>query len=153
MKKIVISFIVVMIFFINSNSIVYGDNNISSDSEKATISQNWVSDAFQAAHDFINEPTTDDKWGIIDSLLKNFKNIVKGINIILLVLLSSLSVISLAVIGVRYIMSGASPDQRKVATQSLHTVFIGMVYGFGAYVIWKIAMGIVGLIIGALAQG
>lgn len=139
MKKIIISIIIVMIFFINSNSIVYG------------ASDTWVSEAFQAAHDFINEPTTDD-LGIIDPLLKNFKNIVKGINITLLVLLSSLSVISLAVIGVRYIMSGASPHQREIAKQSLHTVFIGMVYGFGAYTIWKIAMGIVELIIGAFAQ-
>lgn len=141
MKKIIISILVVILFFADSNQIVYA----------ADSSGNWVSEAFEAANSFIQEPTTDDT-GIINPILAQFKNLIKGINVILLVLLAGLSAISLSVVGVRYLLSGASPHQRGEAQRSLRTVFIGMAYGFGAFLIWNIAMAIVKLIIGALAQ-
>ena len=84
-------------------------------------------------------------------MFKTFKNILQAANRILLVLLAGLSIIALSVTGIRYMMSGALPEQKEIAKQSLHTIFIGMAMGFGAYVIWRIAMSIVTLIIEAFA--
>ena len=138
MKKIVVSFILITIFFINSNSLVYA----------ADDDGGWVSDAFSAASTFLKEPTKD-SLGILNPTFKFFQGIVKGINRVLIVLLAGISTIALSVTGVRYMASGASPEQRDVAKHSLHTIFVGMAFGFGAYVIWRIAMGIVAVIIGA----
>lgn len=139
MKKIVISIILITIFFINSNSLVY-----------AADDGNWVSEAFSAASDFLNEPTKDFK-GILSPTFKFFQNVVKAINRVLIVLLAGISTIALSVTGVRYMASGASPGQREVAKNSLHTIFIGMAFGFGAYVIWRIAMAIVTIMITSFA--
>lgn len=137
MKKIVVSFILITIFFINSNSLVYA----------ADDDGGWVSDAFSAASTFLKEPTKD-SFGILNPTFKFFQGIVKAINRVLIVLLAGISTIALSVTGVRYMASGASPEQRDVAKHSLHTIFVGMAFGFGAYVIWRIAMGIVAVIIG-----
>ena len=42
--------------------------------------------------------------------------------------------------------------EKEEAKRNLHTVFIGMAIGFGAYAIWRIAISIVTIIIGSLAQ-
>ena len=138
MKKIVVSFILITIFFINSNSLVYA----------ADDDGGWVSDAFSAASSFLKEPTKD-SFGILNPTFKFFQGIVKAINRVLIVLLAGISTIALSVTGVRYMASGASPEQRDVAKHSLHTIFGGLAFGFGAYVIWRLAMGIVAVIIGA----
>ena len=111
----------------------------------------WVKNAFNAADSFLKEPVKDD-LGIANNVLKIFKKIVRAINRILLVALFGLSAISLSVIGIRYMISGNAPHQRENAKKSLHTVLMGMVYGFGAFAIWRIAMSIVSLIIGTFAQ-
>ncbi len=140
MKKIIVSLIVIIMFSVNTNSLVYATDG------------DWVSEAFSAAHKFLNNANITDDTGIISPFFDQFKSIVKGINRILLVLLAGLSMISLSLIGVRYMLSGASPQQKEEAKRNLHTVFIGMAIGFGAYAIWRIAISIVTIIIGSLAQ-
>lgn len=158
MKKILISTIVLMIMFLlNSNSLVYAETKTTKTTEKAEESTSaaddgsWVSKAFSAASTFMNEPTKDFK-GILSPTFKLFQNIVKAINRVLIVLLAGISTIALSVTGVRYMASGASPEQRDIAKQSLHTIFIGMAFGFGAFIIWKIAMAIVSIMIAAFAR-
>lgn len=139
-KKIMISIIIVTIFFlINFNKTVYAADT-------------WVQDAFDAANSFLKDTEVEDDLGIFETLLIQFKNIIKGVNIVLLVLLAGLSIIALAVVGIKYIMAGGSPHQKEEAKKSLHTVFIGMIYGFGAYVIWTTSMQVVELIMGAFSK-
>lgn len=136
MKKIYVPVILLItMFFISSNAPVYADGD-----------GNWVSESFSATSSFLNEPTKDFK-GILGGIFSFFQGFVKGSTRILLVLLAGISTIALAITGVRYIASGASPGQREVAKKSLHTIFIGMGIGFGAYIIWKIAMALVKIII------
>lgn len=140
-------------------------NNISSDHKeyikerKETQNKNgtdgkstngdWISDAFQAVKSFFNEDVKDD-LGIVATPLDFFRSVIKGINRILLVLLAAISSISLAIVGIRYLMSTNSAEQQKKAVKDLHTTFKGMAFGFGAFFIWRIAMGIVEVIISNL---
>lgn len=140
MKRIFIITILIMIFVLGSNQTTYA----------ASSNNDWVKNAFSAANKFMKEDATDE-LKIISPFFRTFQNIVKAANRILLVLLAGLSIIALSVTGVRYMLSGASPQQKEVAKQSLHTIFIGMAMGFGAYVIWRIAMSIVEIIIMAFA--
>lgn len=128
----------------------YEEGKIIKNSENED-EDDWVGDAFRAASDFISEKVTDDKNGWSSKALDIATSLTRAINMILLVLLAGLSIISLTVVGLRYLASGASPGQRQIAQQSLHTVFIGMAIGFGAFVIWQIAMSIVKIIIESLA--
>ena len=139
MKKIAISIILITIFFINSNSQVY-----------ATDENTWVKDAFKATSDFLNEDTTD-YHGVLSPTFTFFKNVIKAINRILIVALAGITTIALSVTGVRYMASGGNPHERDKAKKSLHTIFVGMAFGFGAYIIWQIAMAIVTIIIGSFA--
>ena len=144
LKKNIISIItIITVLMINLNQVVYASDN----------SRVWVQKAFDEANSFLTDDSVEDDLGIFGNLLGEFTNIIQGINVVLLVLLAGLSAISLAVVGVKYIMAGDSPHNKENAKKSLHTVFIGMVYGFGAYVIWTISMEIVNLIMGAFAQG
>lgn len=129
MKKKIITIIFIALIFIISNSYVYA-------------SDDWVADAFSATQEFLDEPTKD-VLGVVKPSFTFFQNIVKGFNRVLLVALAGISTIALSVTGMRYMASGASPDQRKQANQSLKTIFIGMAFGFGAYTIWRIAMAII----------
>lgn len=158
MKKILISTIVLIIMFLlNSNSLVYAETKTTKTTEKTEESSSedsdgdWVSKAFSAASTFMTEDTKDFK-GILSPTFNLFQNIVKAINRVLIVLLAGISTIALSVTGVRYMASGASPEQRDIAKQSLHTIFIGMAFGFGAFIIWKIAMAIVSIMIAAFAR-
>ena len=139
MNKVFFTMMIVIIFLVNSSQTIY-----------AASSDDWVSDAFSAASKFMKEDANND-LKIINPIFKTFKNIIQAANRILLVLLAGLSIIALSVTGIRYMMSGALPEQKEIAKQSLHTIFIGMAMGFGAYVIWRIAMSIVTLIIEAFA--
>ena len=140
MKKILITINIIILFFICSNSSVYA----------ATSDETWVQDAFKAASSFMGENPTDTIG--ISPLFSLFKDFVRAANRVLLVLLAGISTIALSVTGVRYLASGASPEQRDIAKQSLHTIFIGMAIGFGAFVIWKIAMGIVSIMISSFGS-
>ncbi len=140
MKKILITINIIILFFICSNPSVYA---------ASTSDETWVKDAFEAASSFMGENPTDTIG--ISPLFSLFKDLVRAANRVLLVLLAGISTIALSITGVRYILAGASPDQQKVAKSSLKTIFIGMGFGFGAYVIWRIAMAIVGIFIGAFA--
>ena len=149
MKKIFISTIAFIIIFLTSSiTSVYATDK----SGKSTADEgSWVSKAFSAASTFMNEPTKDFK-GILSPTFTLFQNIVKAINRILIVLLAGISTIALSVTGVRYLASGASPEQRDIAKQSLHTIFIGMAFGFGAFVIWRVAMAIVSIMIASFGR-
>ena len=149
MKKIFISTIANIIIFLTSSiTSVYATDK----SGKSTADVgSWVSKAFSAASTFMNEPTKDFK-GILSPTFTLFQNIVKAINRILIVLLAGISTIALSVTGVRYLASGASPEQRDIAKQSLHTIFIGMAFGFGAFVIWRVAMAIVSIMIASFGR-
>lgn len=135
------------------------------DSGGASGSDSWLQDAFSAAGDFltkedltttdihIGDSTGDDgSPGIIETMLATFRTIVKALNTILLVVLAGLSIISLAITGIRYIMSQGLAEKQVVAKENLHTVFRGMFFGFGAFFIWKIAMSIVQVVIQIMAN-
>ena len=119
---------------------------------KVTTSSTWVKDAFSAASNFFSEKEVTDELGMIEPWMIIFKNIVKGINRVLIVLLIGLSTISLAVVGIRYFMAAADPAQKGKAKTDLHIVFKGMIIGFGAFTIWKIVMIIVNVVIDSLAK-
>lgn len=171
-RLIKISIITICVIFININlnTIVYAENAISGSTsahsdnhdvyhqikeEKAsgtsTDSESWVSDAFSAASSFFSEDVNDE-MGIIEKPLDLFSNLVKAINKVLTVALAGISAISLSIVGIRYITSIADPNQKNKAKKDLHTTFRGMVYGFGAFFIWQIAMSIVRLIIKGFAS-
>lgn len=133
MKNKVISIFIVSIILISSSHIVFAADT------------SWVNDAFSATGNFLNEPT-EDTIGI-SPLFDMFKDIIKGANRTLIVLLAGISIIALSITGIKYILSGANPKKKEEAKQSLKTIFIGMAFGFGAFLIWKIAMAIVSLII------
>ena len=138
MKKKIITVIFIASIFIVSNSYVYAASD-------------WVSEAFSATASFLEEPTKD-VFGIVNPTFTFFQNIVKAANRILLVLLAGISTIALSVAGVRYMASGASPDEKGKAKNSLRTIFIGMAFGFGAYTIWRIAMAIIQIAFASFKQ-
>ncbi len=143
MKKVLISLIAIIIFFASSNPKVYAAANTTSD--------DWVGKAFSAAGNFLQEETKD-TTGYINPMLNFFKSVIKMINRVLLVALAGISTISLSITGVRYILSGGVPQQKENAKKSLQTIFMGMAVGFGAYMIWRIAMSIVTIIISAFTK-
>ncbi len=141
MKKIVIPILVIIIFLSTSNSIVYADANT------------WVQDAFDATHSFINEkPKLSDRMSFLNSFLNFFRKLIRTINYILLVILGALSIISLSITGIRYIIALNNPNRLQNARNNLHTVFLGMFIGFGAFIIWRLAMGVIELILSAMAS-
>lgn len=143
MKKIFFSIIIITIIFSNFNqTIVYA----------ASSKNTWVKDAFTASNKFLKE-NPKEVFGFENDLFKIFKNIIKAINLVLIVLLFAISAIALSVIGIKFIASGDAPHKRKEAEDNLHTAIIGMAYGFGAYTIWVIAMQIVTMLIEGIAKG
>jgi hypothetical protein len=149
MKKHLIKILLIVISFMIVGFL--GTPASLATSNTTTNESTWVSDAFDAAKSFLQDSDATDDLGIVNPLLIKFRNIVNALNTILLVLLAGISAIALAVVGVKYIMAASSPEKKGEAKESLHTVFWGMAYGFGAYLIWKIAMGIVSIIINAFA--
>lgn len=119
-------------------------------SHRSSDDSTWVQNAFSSANGFLKEKPVDET-GVVKPIFKKFKDIVKTINVILIVLLSGLSIIALSITGVRYIISGASPGQKEQAKKSLNTILIGMAIGFGAFIIWRIAMAIIGIFIETMA--
>ena len=122
--------------------------NVYASSETSVSSSSWVEDAFGAAKSFLTGDVID-HTGIAGNLLEIFTIIVKAINRILLVVLASVSAIALSLVGIRYIQGISEPGAVKKAKEDLHTVFKAMAYGFGAFFIWRIGMGIVSVIINA----
>lgn len=155
MKIKIILITIIATFLINFLYIIpvqANSQNTTQSTGQTTGGGSWVQEAFQAAYDFFNG--TDDSIDnneVANGALEIFKSIIKALNRILIVLLFGLSAISLSIIGIRYIVSGSSPGQREIAQKSLKTVFIGMLYGFGAFVIWNIAIQIIKLVIGSIA--
>lgn len=153
-KRVIIPVIMLLIIFIGSNSFVYATGSGSRSGTSITTDldttpdDDWVANSFSAAKEFLEEQTQN-SWGIMKPIFDFLKNLIKGANRVLFVALTGLSIIALSIVGVRYIASGASPGQREIAKQSLHTIFIGMAFGFGAFAIWKIAMAIIKIMIGA----
>lgn len=119
---------------------------------------NWVKKAFSAAHSFltesvdVNSSSASAPEKMVGKFLKFGRDIVKAINKVLLVALFGISAISISIIGVRYIISRGNPRAIERAKHDLHTTFIGMAYGFGAFIIWNVAMSIITIIIRSLAS-
>ena len=135
------------------SSTSHSSTSKSSGTESTTNTDSgaWVSDAFSAASSFFSENVTDE-MGIIEKPLNLFSDIVKAINTILIVALAGISAISLSIVGIRYIISiGGKPEQQGKAKHDLHKTIRGMAYGFGAFFIWQIAMGIVKAIVDGFA--
>lgn len=144
-----------LIFWIFAQTSVYADSRTvpydggGGGKTSSTSNDDWISDAFNAVKSFFNEDVKDD-LGIVATPLDLFRNIVKAINRVLLVFLAGISVISLSIVGIRYLMSTNDARQKGKALGALHTTFKGMAFGFGAFFIWRIAMGIVEVIISNL---
>lgn len=156
-KRILIIFILTTIIIsINTISKATSTGAEQSDGQDATqesevTMDSWVEDAFKAARSFLTDDNVTDDLGFAGKLLILARSVINAINRILLVLLAGVSAIALSVVGIRYLYSTASPGQVGQAKKDLHTVFTGMFYGFGAYLIWRIAMSIIILIINNLA--
>ena len=172
MKKIFGHFLVSMIILILINTTYYsvyaiypdvrdgtasGNSNSSSSSSSGVTESNWVQKAFSAAHSFLtenidlNSNSASAPEKMVGGMLTVFRDVVKAANKVLLVALFGISAISISIIGVRYILSRNNPTAIGRAKGDLHTTFIGMAYGFGAFIIWNIAMSIVTIIIKSLA--
>ncbi len=144
MKKIFLSIVLVVVTLsIYSNHQVYGNESDSSEEENT-----WVSEAFNATSSFLNEETKDTIG--ISPLFEMFKNIIKAVNRVLIVLLAGISMIALSLTGIKYVMGGASPQKKEEAKKSLYTIFMGMALGFGAFFIWKIVITIINIVIESL---
>ena len=137
MKRIKIIFITILIILC-SQSFSYADNTT------------WVKDAFDASDTFLKENTVDTIG--ISKVFTLFKDLIKAANRVLIVGLAGLAIIALAVTGVKYILSGANPHAQEDAKKSLKTIFIGMVIGFGAFTIWKIAISVIKIIMGTFGS-
>lgn len=134
----------IFLFIISLPNIVYSDNDKTTTDEG---DYSWISDAFQAASEFFHDSEVTDELGMLEPWMIVFSDIVRAVNRVLIIALAGLSIISLAVVGIRYIMSAYQPSQKEKAKEDLHTVFKGMCYGFGAFTIWRIVMLVVRLII------
>ena len=119
--------------------------------ENEVTMDSWVEEAFKAARNFLTDDEVTDDLGFAGELLILARSVINAINRVLIVLLAGISAIALSVVGIRYLYSTSKPSQVSKARDDLHTVFTGMLYGFGAYLIWRIAMSIVILIINNLA--
>lgn len=117
--------------------------------EKSGSDVSWVTDAFKAAKSFLSESEVEDELGVLEPWMLVFSDIVKAINRVFIIILAGLSIISLSIVGIRYIMSSYKPTEKGKAQQDMHLVFKGMFYGFGAFAIWRIAISIINLIIGS----
>lgn len=157
MKRITILITLVILLLNIWSGVIYAapekpplpEENSSSNTQETDVNDsNWISKALSAAKNFLlGEIDTSTSTGEnVNKVLVTARQIIRGINNVLLVLLGGLSAVSLSVVGIRYIASGALPEQKRVAIESLHTVFKGMAIGFGAFLIWRIAMGFVNII-------
>ena len=109
----------------------------------------WINDAFAAARKFLSDSNTEvSEEG--ELIVYNAKMLIRGINRILWVLLGGISAISLAIVGIRYILGINSSEQRGEAKKALHQTIFGMVIGFSAILIFNIAMIFVRLIINSM---
>ena len=129
----------------------------SQDQKKASNEEvtpdTWLDQSFTAAKEFLEQKETKDDLGWANPVLDIFRKLVNTANRVLLVALFGVSTVSLSIIGVRFMTSGASPAERQKAQRSLKTTFIAMAYGFGAFTIWRVAMAIINFIIKHMADG
>lgn len=155
MKKLILGLLIFSSFIFALTNIAYADEQMVLDG--GSNQKSWVQKAFDATKNFLEgngeEPATGAVAEIGNSLLTEFNRIIKSINRVLIVLLFGISTISLSVTGIRYIFAADNPNKKEAAKHNLHTAFIGMAYGFGAFTIWSIAMQIIKIIIGALGTG
>ena len=151
-KIIYILVIIILLLTVSFPSIVYSADNhdvyhqIKDEKEEAEATS-WISEAFAAVRNFFADTEVTDDLGMLNPWMLVFGDIVRGINRILIVALAGLSIISLSIVGIRYIISTYDPKAKGRAKKDLHIVFKGMFIGFGAFAIWKIAMSIIRLIL------
>lgn len=144
LKIALVFFIFNMFYFISYTS--HADADKTETITEQVDSTSWITDAFSATRNFFSDEVTDD-LGFVEPWMVVFSDIVRAINRVLIILLAGLSIISLTIVGIKYIMSPYQAARKEEAKQSLHTVFKGMGYGFGAFAIWKIVMSIVKVVI------
>ena len=136
MKKIIV-FLLIIVCFIAYTPTVKAES--------------WVETAINQAKSFFKEPVTvPEELGFVPKLFKQFKKAIKTINMVLLILLAGISIIAFAIVGIRYIAGGASPEQHRIARISIKKIFIGMIYGFGAFFIWNITISIIQAILNSV---
>lgn len=137
MKKVFISVLIIIFFILNTTSIVNA------------AASTWVKDAFSSTKSFLNQTSVEEKLGFENDIFTFIKEMIKSINVILLIILGAVSTIAISVTGIKFILA-AGPGQKADAQKSLKTAFIGMCFGFGAYAIWSLGISIVMLIVGAI---
>ena len=146
MKKCVLIIIIFFTALVIQIPIV---NAADGDSEE---DKSFVSEAFSATKEFLQEDLPEDDVGIITNAGLFFvTDAIKGINRILIIALAGIGAIALSIVGIKYIRGISSPAKVREARQMLNTVLRGLGFGFGAFVIWEIAMLVVTLIIDVLA--
>ena len=147
----IFTFMILILLFLFNTTVFAGSadgKNTTTDVKNNTqASTSWVSDAFSATRDFFSEGEVTDKIGVFEPWMVVFSDIVRAVNRVLTVLLAGLSIISLTIVGIKYLMTPYDSKKKSEAKESLHTVFHGMLYGFGAFAIWRIVMSIVRIVI------
>lgn len=111
-----------------------------------TMDNSWLTEAFSAAKEFLSTDSIEIPHPL-DIFLAYGKYLIRGINRVLWVLLAGISAISLSIVGINYILGINSSTQRKKAKEDLHVVIKGMAIGFGALLIFNVAMTIIRIII------
>lgn len=113
----------------------------------------WVQDAFNATGSFLEENFSNVDVLNLDSWFVPLITVpLKIINRVLIVALFGLSTVALSYCGIQFIIHSDNPSRQKDARENIRTTFIAMGYGFGAYLIWSVAMQIVTLILGQFAS-
>ena len=141
-KKLFILIIIILICILvpNHNSLC---------TTQASIDEHWVDKAFHSVSNFFKEDFSKvdilklDNW-----FVPIISTVLKMINRVLIVALFGLSAIALSYCGIQYIFHADNPANQNDVRNNIRTTFIGMGYGFGAYIIWYIAMQIVQAILG-----
>lgn len=130
-----------------------GQSQQPSQGTQAEIDDSFVSEAFRATGDFFKEDLPEDDVGIItDSMLYFIKRGIQAFNRILIVALAGIGAIAFALSGIKYFISVSDPKKLKEARDTLNITLRGLGFGFGAFIIWEVAMGVVNLIIDAMAK-
>ena len=153
MKKIILNvFIIFFTALIIQNSSVYAAGTQGQQSQGNSINGSFVGEAFSATKEFLQEDLPEDDVGILtDSLLFFVKDAIQGINRILIIALAGIGAIAISISGIKYMRAISSPSEAAEAQKMLKTTLRGLGYGFGAFIIWEVAMGVVRLIIDSLA--
>ncbi len=149
-KKIYISILIIILFSVlfikNSYAIQSYSTTMTDTGSNPDVDNSWLTDAFSAAKEFLSSESEEIPHPL-DNYLTYGKYLIRGINRVLWVLLAGISAVSLTIVGIKYIWGINSSTIRKEAVKDLHVVIRGMAIGFGALLIFNIAMSIIRIIV------